>query len=219
SALFVWQEHRPLSLVCKRHRCAHEPRFVDDFHVAVRMPEQETSFAVGEIRRLDGSVAHGERFLRNWAFADGSDRIALVFDGGIRSLRVPGDRYLSAELSPRGDWLVLWGMSQGLVVLRMQDQAMVRLLGEAPLFDPEGKLLAFARGRDDGHRLLESRLFVLEFGETLRLWPIDTDGAPCTRPSLSKVRKDRSVRLSAQCAQKLLLAELRLPGDEGVLHK
>lgn len=214
SALFVVHVNDPSHpiLLCSRSRCGYEPRYFGDGRVAFRTPEQSACAVPGDAVHLDGSASTIRLASQNaLAWVEDDHRVVVRFGSSLRTLHNGDDRYVRAEVSPDGRFVVAWGLGSGLTVHRLEDGARAPLgAGGNPHFDPDGRLLVFDRTEDDGHTLTSGDIMVAVLGDDVLVRPVADGGRIATAPSISRIDGRQRATLAFERDGAVVLAEIDL---------
>lgn len=201
--------------ICRVGRCGWEPRWQDGgAAIAFRTEGQSGTAVPAEAITLAGErteVRVGERGVHAWT--DDDDRAWLRVDGRTREVGPEGERVMMPALTADGRHVVMWGLSEGVLVHRVADGAIVRVgPGGHPRVDPSGRWLVFERSEDDGHEITASDLYVADLGDpSYPVAPLVTSAERLERmPSLSRIGDDGVGTLAYLEEGVLVVREVRL---------
>jgi hypothetical protein len=145
----------------------------------------------GEAATLAGErvpVTVGVRGVHAWT--DDEDRAWLREGGRTREIGPEGERVMMPAITGDGRHVVMWGLSEGVLVHRIADDALVRIgAGGHARVDPSGRWMVLERTEDDGHAVTESDLYVVDLADpTYAIAPLLVDDRSAPRmPSLSRI--------------------------------
>ena len=206
------------TLITDAPRSGFEPRWVDATHIGVRTPEQSRSALPSETLSLDGQP-EGARLNSHaglaWVDAEDEGLVRVRVGGQTRTLHDHDDRFLSAELSSDGAHVIVWGMTTGLTLHRLRDNARLHIEGSHPRFDASGNVLVFDRTEDEGHDLTRADVFVARLsgqGLVTHRYPERADGVSTLEvaPSASRFDADAGV-ISMMREGVLVVSNVQLP--------
>src|SRR5690606_3815682 len=154
--------------VCRVGRCGWEPRWQDDGAAIAYRTEGQTGTAVpAEAATLAGErvpVTVGVRGVHAWT--DDEDRAWLRAGGRTREIGPEGERVMMPAITGDGRHVVMWGLSEGVLVHRVGDGALVRIgVGGHARVDASGRWMVLERTEDDGHVVTESDLYVVDLAD------------------------------------------------------
>ncbi|UJR84818.1 N-acetylmuramoyl-L-alanine amidase family protein [Sandaracinus amylolyticus] len=179
--------------LCRVGRCGWEPQWQDEgAAVAFRTEGQSGTAVPAEAVSLeDGrglAVRVGERGVHAWT--DEDDRAWLRIDGRVREIGPEGERVMMPALTSDRRHVVMWGLTEGVLIHRVRDGAIVHAgPGGHPRVDPSGRWLVFERTEDDGHDITRSDLFVVDLADPgYAIAPlVQSDDRLERMPSLSRI--------------------------------
>jgi N-acetylmuramoyl-L-alanine amidase len=160
----------------------------DSSALGLRLRGQEFSGAPMNLVDLAGQALGPWEARPGLSVLQRDDQIWLRGPDGERRISLGADRYFAPQLAPDGRHVVYNGLSEGLLVFRIADGRTFALgSGNHPAFSGDGRLLAFDRTGDDGHRLTAGELLLtdLQSGD-LRTAPLTSTADRIEQyPSLS----------------------------------
>lgn len=201
--------------ICRVGRCGWEPRWQDDgAAVAYRTAGQSGTAVPAEARTLAGErvpVRVGERGVHAWT--DDDDRAWLRDGARTRAIGPEGERVMMPAITGDGRHVVMWSLSEGVLVHRVADGVLVRVgAGGHPRIDPSGRWMVFERTEDDGHEITRSDLFVVDLADpSYAVAPLVVSDDHLERmPSLSRIDEAGAGTLAYLADGALVVRTIRL---------
>lgn len=180
--------------VCHEGRCGYEPAWQSDGSIAFRTEGQSGTAVPSAAASLVGDrvpVTVGERGVHAWT--DDEDRAWLRIDGRTREVGPPGGRVMMPSLTSDHRHVVMWSLTDGVLVRRVEDDVLVRVgRGGHPRVDPSGRWLVLERTEDDGHAITAADLFVVDLADpAYAVAPLVVGADHLERmPTLSRISAD-----------------------------